>query len=113
VSENKIMRECQIEVSNLGARVFRNNVGLLTLADGRKIRVGLCVGSSDLIGWKPITITPDMIGKQVAVFLAIEVKGQRGRVSREQAAFVEKIKNDGGLALIARSVDDVRTYLKD
>lgn len=40
-------------------------------------------------------------------FLAIEVKTQRGRVSDPQQAFMDNINRNGGLAFVARSVDDV------
>ena len=58
-------------------------------------------GVSDLIG-----ILPD--GK----FLAIEVKTPTGRVSVEQTAFIQKINSSGGLAFIARSLEDVEHKLQ-
>lgn len=39
--------------------------------------------------------------------LAIEVKSERGRVTKEQLAFIKKINSLGGLAFIARSIEDV------
>jgi hypothetical protein len=44
----------------------------------------LCKGSADLIGYRTITITPDMVGQQVAVFTSIEVKTPTGRIRPEQ-----------------------------
>jgi hypothetical protein len=41
-------------------------------------------GSADLIGYRSITITPDMVGQQVAVFASIEVKTPTGRIRPEQ-----------------------------
>ena len=94
------------------ARLWRNNTGALKDANGRLVRYGLCPGSSDLIGLRRITITPDMVGQQLAVFAAVEVKGERGRATPEQVAFLEHITAAGGLAGIARSVDDAQSILQ-
>lgn len=89
------MRAIQVAMSNFGARVFRNNVGLFTTNRGTKVRTGLCAGSSDLIGW---TAT--------GVFLAIEVKSDDGDAKPEQLEFIETVKRHGGVAFIARSVKE-------
>lgn len=80
-------------------------------AQGRLVRYGLCPGSSDLIGLRQVTITPDMVGQTIAQFVAIEVK-DRGRVTPEQERFITMVLQAGGLAGIARSVDDARTILR-
>lgn len=93
-------------------RLFRNNTG--TLPDprtGRPIQFGLAKGSADLIGLRTITITPDMIGQQVAVFTSIEVKTPTGRVTPEQRNWLEMVQQRGGLAGIARSVQDANEIL--
>lgn len=52
--------------------------------------------------------TPDIIGVcEGGRFLAIEVKTAEGRVSKEQAAFLRQVTDAGGLAFVARSLDDV------
>jgi hypothetical protein len=56
---------------------------------------------------KPVTITPDMVGRTVAIFTAIEVKTPTGKPTPEQLHFVNRVKDLGGIAGIARSVDDV------
>lgn len=43
--------------------------------------------------------------------LAIEVKTATGRVSPEQKAFLAAINNMGGIAFVARSVNDVKESL--
>jgi hypothetical protein len=68
---------------------------------------GLCNGSSDLIGWTSIEITPDMLGKKLAVFSAIEVKTETGKLSPEQKIFLENVKNAGGIAKICRKLEDL------
>ena len=70
------------------------------------MQFGLCKGSADLIGYRTITITPDMVGQQVAVFLSIEVKTPAGRIRPEQQAWMETVQAAGGIAGVARSVED-------
>lgn len=62
-------------------------------------------GSSDLIGLKRVTITPEMVGKTVAVFTAIEVKAGSS-VRPDQVAFLGKVLRYGGIAGVAYCVDD-------
>jgi hypothetical protein len=80
-------------------RLFRNNVGLATTANGHTIRYGLCKGSSDLIGWTSITITPDMVGKKIAIFTAVELKTKHVKLSPEQANFIAQVNAAGGIAI--------------
>jgi len=89
------------------ATVFRNHVGALTDANGYTHRFGLCVGSSDLIGWTTRTVTPDMVGQRIAVFTAIEVKTLTGQTTDAQAHFLETVHRAGGIAFIARSEADL------
>lgn len=86
-----------------GVRVFRNNVGTATTADGRFIRFGLCPGSSDLIGWTQYVIGPEDVGRTVAVFTALEVKTASGRPTCQQRQFIDVVNNSGGIAGIVRS----------
>jgi hypothetical protein len=120
MSEQNTQQSIRLALSSGDSRVFRQNVGLawsgssvvrlpngkVLIEDARPIHVGLCKGSSDLIGWKTVTITPDMVGSQVAVFLAVEVKGPKTRISPEQTNFIDRVASAGGLAGIARSVED-------
>ena len=68
-------------------------------------------GGSDLIGYRRVTVTPEMVGQDVAIFAAVEVKTPRGRVKAEQKRFVDHIRNAGGIAGIARSVDEAKGIL--
>jgi hypothetical protein len=107
MNEMNRLRAIMLGLSTPGVRLFRNNCGALKDADGRLIRYGVAnPGGSDLIGWKSVTITPEMVGQKLAVFLAIEVKGERTRVTDQQRNFIERVRLDGGIAGVARSVDD-------
>ena len=45
--------------------------------------------------------------------LSIEVKSRRGTVQPHQQAFLDSISQAGGVAFVARSVDDVIERLKN
>lgn len=94
-------------------RLFRNQVGQLPdPRTGRFVQFGLARGSADLIGWRIITITPGMVGSQVAVFTSIEVKTATGRVRPEQHAWMAAVSGSGGIAGIARSIQDANDLLR-
>jgi hypothetical protein len=52
-----------------------------------------------------------MVGKQAAVFLSVEVKGERTRVTPEQENWAAFVKKCGGKAVIARSLQDAEKIL--
>jgi len=94
-------------------RLFRNQVGQLPdPRTGRPVQFGLARGSADLIGWRTITITPEMVGQQLAVFTSIEVKTERGQVGPDQYAWQRTVSDAGGIAGIARSVQDANEILR-
>ena len=105
-SEQSIQQHIRIACSKGDTRLFRNNTGTLKDQHGRPVSFGLCKGSADLIGYRTVTITPDMVGQQVAVFLSIEVKTPTGRIRPEQQAWMETVQAAGGIAGVARSVED-------
>jgi len=87
-------------------RLFRNQVGCYKVGN-RMIRTGLCPGSADLIGWRQVTITPDMVGTTIAQFLSVEVKSPKGRVALDQQRWADAVARDGGCAILARRVEDL------
>jgi hypothetical protein len=109
------MRRVMLRASQLGWRVFRNNVGFGWIGKPctacqnilRRIRFGLCTGSSDLVGWKSIEVTPDMVGKRIAIFTAIETKTETGRATKEQIAFITAVHGAGGHAAVVRGPEEL------
>lgn len=55
---------------------------------------------------------PDILGIYRGVPLAIEVKTKSGKVSKDQHKFLDEFQAHGGLAFVARSVDEVVLQLK-
>ena len=109
------------ECSRRGWRVFRNNVGrawlgrvteeymvegkhgpekVIELLAAHMIPYGLAVGSSDRVGWRPVTL---LDGQVIAQFVAIECKTPAyDRLSEEQRNFLQAVARAGGAAFIAR-----------
>lgn len=113
MSEAAIQQQIRLALSAAGSVAFRNNVGqYLDPKTGRPIRYGLCVGSSDLIGWTPVLVTPDMVGKTLAVFTAIEAKTATGSPTPQQINFIDQVIRAGGYAGIARSGADAVAILR-
>ncbi len=113
LSETGIQQEIRLACSRGPVRLWRNNSGSLPdPRTGRYVQFGVgSPGGSDLIGYKRITITPEMVGSQLPVFAAVEVKTPRGKATEQQKAFIEHIRNAGGIAGIARSVDEAKSVL--
>jgi len=110
-SEQTIQQQIRLACSSGPTRLFRNNTGTLRDANGRPVQFGLAKGSADLIGWTTRTITADMVGQTVAVFTSIEVKSATGRLRPEQRQWLDAVSAAGGIAGVARSVEDARALL--
>lgn len=70
-------------------------------------------GIHDRLAALPITITPEMVGKKVALFLAIECKkpGRRNEpdrgMSKHQVIFMEGVKKAGGVSVCCDGYEDL------
>ena len=109
-NEAYVQNKIRLAIGSGDVRLFRNNTGALLDMQGRLVKFGLCKGSSDLIGFRSITITPDMVGQKIAVFSAIEVK-DKGKVTVDQKNFINIINNAGGYAGVAKNVNDAKKIL--
>lgn len=131
--ETNLVRSIMLKLGKIPTiRLFRNNIGNawigksvkftkrqtvtvnpgdVLVQQGRFFNAGLCVGSSDLIGLKSVTVTPNMIGKKLAVFVAVEAKTKHGKPSTEQLNFINMVNSLGGIAFIAKSDDEAAEFL--
>jgi hypothetical protein len=97
MSEALLMREIQVALSKAGHRVFRNNIGVCVTSTGDYLKYGVCnPGGADLIGW-----TKD--GR----FLAVEVKGPKGKLTADQTNFLNAVNEFGGVGICAHSLTDI------
>lgn len=119
--ETPIVRDIQAELSRGDVRLWRNNRGkawqgkISHLQNGsiliehpRCIDFGLCDGAGDLIGYRSMVVTPDMVGVRVALIVTGEVKSEHGRMRAAQDAFRFLIDGAGGISFVARNVDEAR-----
>lgn len=121
------MRSALLAVSKAGAVLFRQNVGQgvvgrvewiraakrvavgpgdAVVRGARVFHAGLVKGSSDLIGWTPVTITSEMVGQTVAVFTGVETKAAGGDERTHQENFINQVCAAGGRAGFAYSAEE-------
>ncbi len=133
MNETTLLHRVMMKLSDAGARIFRNHVGLgwqgraqqfarpgvvpvepgdVLIRKARPLHAGLCVGSSDIIGWHSTVVTPNMIGRHVAIFTAAECKSQSGQLTTEQERFLNAVRKAGGIAIEARDADEAVAELK-
>lgn len=125
-SESRISKEVLVELGKRpDCRLFRNNIGtaiqgqrvkgniessgdsVVVIKGARYVKYGICnPGGSDLLGFKVVKITQDMVGSDFAQFMVIETKDHKGKPTKEQLNFISMVINKGGLAGIARSIED-------
>jgi hypothetical protein len=128
-SEHEIQQRVLLAHGSGDVRLFRNNVGTgwagqatrvtagnlqaiahtlrpgdVVVRNARPLHAGLCVGSSDLIGYRRVG--------DLAQFVALEVKSERGRPTPEQTRFLDHISSAGGCAAVVRSVADADAVLR-
>ena len=121
--EDQVQSELRLKIAKEGRTVvFRNNCGAMADATGRVVRYGLAndsarvnelIKSHDLIGWTRTVITPDMVGKTVAVFTSIECKREgwtpnlNDKREHAQRMWAKAVTESGG---IARFISDAEQW---
>lgn len=124
MTEHALMNEIRVALSKGNVRLFRQNSGegwtgnAITLPDGsvliknpRRLIAGF-PGLADLGGWRSVVVRKDMVGQQIAVYVAIEVKTRGGKLRSQQEAFLEAVAAAGGIAGVARSTEEAKGALK-
>ncbi len=118
-------------LSDWKCRMFRNNTGGMMNPSGAYVAFGLghtskksleTYRSGDQVGFTPVTITPEMVGKTLPVFTNIEIKRLEFNIklhyspnTREYAQnnFNNLIIGHNGIAGFARNWEDVDKIMKD
>ena len=88
-----------------GGKVLAHTGDKLVLQNPTKV-MGAPAGTSDIIGCKTITITPEMVGKKIGIFAAVEVKRPGEKPRENQVNFLEVMRRRGAMVGVARSPED-------
>lgn len=122
IPEREVLAECLAWISSRPwARAWRNHVGTFRALHGAEVfDVGLR-GSADILGFLAVNREVDPLRGHSACgycgsggrFLAIECKADGGRLSDRQAAFLDTVRKFGGVAIVARSLEDLKAQLKE
>lgn len=124
--ETALHRGVMLELSDVHTRAWRNNNGAawqgsnftirnrrLVQGAARYVRYGLAPGSSDIVGLRSMQITPEMVGRRVAVSLMIETKTEDQRLSPDQKNWLAMAHGMGCIAGVATTVDDAKQIIAD
>ncbi len=88
-----------------GKSYYNKNDRTVLISNPKMYEFGLIAGASDLIGWKKVKITSEMVGETMAQFVAIEGKTGRDKLSKDQYNFLKNVKESGGISLVAYGKD--------
>ena len=133
MSAKEIENEIRLFASKYGHRLFRCNVGRAW--QGKKVdsscptcnpansksiikllhpRVfhGHAEGTPDLNGWTMVEILPEMVGKQLPIFTAVEIKTAGDRLKPSQKKILAYLQKIGAICGVARSVTDFKGILR-
>lgn len=123
MTETNILNHIRIALSPIvvlfrnsqGMAIFKNKSGKLTYVPygvGPRNKKTGKNGGSDSIGWTSVVVTPEMVGKKVAVFTAIEIKTLEGDAFDEQVNFVNQVISAGGYGGFASTVDQAKKIVR-
>lgn len=112
MTENNFAKKTlpEIQKKHPNRRLFRNNSGAYII-DGRFVTYGIGLlrrsksgksktpkGGGDYIGFESVIITPEMIGKKIAVFCNVEFKTKNVDETQDQIDFRNLVLESGGIS---------------
>lgn len=125
-NESEVGQTLQIEAPFHRCQLLRNNSGAFPDAQGRFVRYGLGniskkhndrIKSSDYIGFRTVTVTPEMVGQHLAVIVAVETKAPgwkrnlKDTHENAQDAFLCWVRAAGGFSGFASSIAEFRRII--
>lgn len=121
------MGEATIQSEILGLstgdiRLWRTNAGMgwagkafrqgsATIIPNARAFHAMPEGWPDLTGYVSVVITPEMIGKRIAIFAGVECKSLKGVKKKTQESFRDQFLRQGAIAGFCRSIEDARKLL--
>ncbi len=132
-SENETSRLVRLRAAGYGVKLLRNNSGAYSAKNPPSAGTRWGLGNEskalnrelktgDFVGWSPVIITAEMVGKTIPVFTNFEAKKEGfkerktyNKNTREygQNNFNLLVINAGGLAGFVTSAEDVDRLIKE
>jgi len=111
--ETRLQNQIRLAVSANcdGVTLYRNHTGALRDNRGKFVQFGLSPGSPDLVGYKKVQITEDMVGQDLAVFVGMEIKVPGEKARDDQQLWLDRLEEHGGIAGVVHSEDEAITCL--
>lgn len=124
-SESNVQSRTRLAAVKKHWRLFRNQRGAGKMESGNFVRFGLAndskllgdvLKSGDLIGWRPVVITQEMVGKVIAQFTSVEVKesdwtppplNTKDKDAAAQYRWAELVNREGGYAVFINDPDQL------
>ena len=115
MTERDLINRARLHATQNGGLLFRNSVGQgwqgqivsqgpgrIVLTNYRRVIYGLHNGSADLIGIRPVVVTPDMVGETIGQFWAVEIKTKNDYLKAEQKRWLQEMNKRGAFAQVMR-----------
>lgn len=124
-SESNVTSRGRLAAVKKRWRLWRNQRGAGKLESGNYVRFGLAndskaigdtLKSGDYIGWRPVVITADMVGKVIAQFVSVEFKAEDWMPppidttdlhAAAQYRWAELVNREGGYAVFVSDPDSL------
>lgn len=126
MNEKAVAQHITLYAAQSNVDLWRNNSGGFYDERGRFVRYGLGsftkeqeLASSDYIGITPTLVTPEMVGKFIGVFTAVETKPENWKFNSNdkrslyQKNFIDIVLSRGGNAGFVQNIDDIRNIIKN
>jgi hypothetical protein len=104
-AHTQLVKSCCEDLAILGFAAWPNRTGAAKI-DGRFISFGK-KGSGDIIAIFPFVLA----GKKYGIHMELEIKTGGGTQSKGQKAHMRAVQNSGGIYLVIRSREDLKTEL--
>jgi len=114
LKDNKMMEGWRLFRHNSGKFYQGNKVTAVMKGSNKPMQMLLITGyiqggekgESDQLGFIPLKITAEMVGKTIAQFTAVEVKTKSYKyLTKEQRIFLKAVVKSGGRGFICRESD--------
>jgi len=96
--EGDLVKDCLKRLKQLGAFAWKQNQGGMKMTGE---------GPRRFIRFAHVDGISDIIGIYIGRFLAVECKMPGGKPTDKQAAFLDLVRRNGGIAIVTSSVDEM------